>query len=175
VPFTPGRADALEAHTDAHSFSMLEPKADGFTNYHSAAWKKVPAEKMLIDKAQLLTLTAPEMAVLVGGMRALDTNYNGSKHGVLTATPEVLNNHFFVNLLDLNTKWNALSESGDLFEGTDRSTGKVKWTATRADLIFGSNSELRAVAELYASADSEDKFYGDFVAAWNKVMQLDRF
>jgi catalase-peroxidase len=175
VPFTPGRGDALEAHTDAHSFSVLEPKADGFTNYHAAAWKKVPAEKMLIDKAQLLTLTAPEMAVLVGGMRALDTNYNGSKHGVLTATPEVLTNHFFVNLLDLNTKWNALSESGDLFEGTDRSTGKVKWTATRADLIFGSNSELRAVAELYASADSEDKFYTDFVNAWHKVMQLDRF
>jgi catalase-peroxidase len=175
VPFTPGRADALESQTDAHSFSVLEPKADGFTNYHHNAWKKIPAEKLLIDKAQLLSLTAPEMTVLVGGMRALDTNYNGSKHGVFTATPEVLNNHFFVNLLDLNTKWTAMSEAGDLFEGTDRTSGKVKWTATRADLIFGSNSELRAIAELYASADSEDKFYEDFVGAWNKVMQLDRF
>ena len=135
----------------------------------------IPAEVLLIDKAQLLKLTAPEMTVLLGGMRALDTNYNGSKHGVFTDKPQVLTNDFFVNLLSLGTTWKSISEAGDIFEGTDRATGKVKWTATRADLIFGSNSELRAISEVYACADSKEKFVNDFTAAWNKVMNLDRF
>ncbi len=175
VPFTPGRADASAEQTDAHSFVALEPRADGFRNYKSAAMSKVPAEILLVDKAQLLKLTTVEMTVLVGGMRALDANYNGSKHGIFTNKPQTLTNDFFVNLLSLGTAWKAISDAGDVFEGSDRSTGKVKWTATRADLIFGSNSELRAVAEVYACADSKEKFVNDFVAAWNKVMNLDRY
>lgn len=175
VPFTPGRTDATAEQTDAASFEVLEPKADGFRNYKNAALAKVAAEILLVDKAQLLKLTAPEMTVLVGGMRVLDTNYNGSKQGVFTDSPQTLTNDFFVNLLDMNTTWKALSESGDIFEGTDRKSGKLKWTATRADLIFGSNSELRAIAEIYACTDGKDKFINDFAAAWNKVMNADRF
>jgi catalase-peroxidase len=175
VPFTPGRTDATLEQTDVDSFAVLEPKADGFRNYKSAAVKNIPAEVLLVDKAQLLTLTAPEMTVLVGGMRALDANYNGSKHGIFTERPQVLTNDFFVNLLNIGTTWKSVSDTGDLFEGTDRATGKVKYTATRADLIFGSNSELRAIAEVYACTDSKNKFLNDFVAAWNKVMNLDRF
>jgi len=175
VPFTPGRVDAAQEQTDVDSFAVLEPKADGFRNYQSTTAKNIPAEKWLVDKAQLLQLTAPEMAVLVGGMRVLDTNYNGSKNGVFTHRPQVLSNDFFTNLLDLNTTWKSVSETGDLFEGIDRKTGKVTWTATRADLIFGSNSELRALAEVYACADGNEKFIHDFIAAWNKVMNLDRF
>lgn len=175
VPFTPGRTDATLEQTDVESFAVLEPKADGFRNYKSAAVKNIPAEVLLVDKAQLLTLTAPEMTALVGGMRALDANYNGSKHGIFTERPQVLTNDFFVNLLNIGTTWKPVSDTGDLFEGTDRATGKVKYTATRADLIFGSNSELRALAEVYACADSKNKFVNDFVAAWNKVMNLDRF
>ncbi len=175
VPFMPGRADALLEQTDVDSFRVLEPKADGFRNYKSASMASTPAELLLIDKAQLLNLTAAQMTVLVGGLRVLDTNYNGSKHGVFTNRPQTLSNDFFLNLLDIGTTWKAMSESGDLFEGTDRTTGRVKYTATRADLIFGSNSELRAIAEVYACADSTEKFLKDFVAAWNKVMNLDRF
>lgn len=175
VPFTPGRTDATLEQTDAESFKVLEPKADGFRNYKSSAMLAIPAEVLLVDKAQLLNLTAPEMTVLVGGMRVLNANYNGSKHGIFTDKPQVLTNDFFVNLLDLGTTWKAISEAGDLFEGTDRLTGNVKYTATRVDLIFGSNSELRALAEVYACSDSTNKFVHDFVAAWNKVMSLDRF
>ncbi len=175
VPFTPGRTDASQDQTDVESFAVLEPKADGFRNYKSNAVAKIPAEVLLIDKAQLLQLTAPEMTVLVGGLRALDANYNGSRHGILTQKPQTLTNDFFVNLLDLGTTWKAMSEAGDLFEGSDRNTGKVKWTATRADLIFGSNSELRAIAEVYACEDGKEKMVKDFVAAWSKVMNLDRF
>jgi catalase-peroxidase len=175
VPFTAGRADATLEQTDVNAFAVLEPKADGFRNYQSAVLATIPAEKLLIDKAQLLKLTAAEMTVLIGGMRVLDTNYNGSKQGVFTSRPETLTNDFFINLLSIGTTWKGISQAGDIFEGADRATGKVKWTATRADLIFGSNSELRAVAELYACADSKEKFVRDFVAAWNKVMNLDRF
>jgi len=175
VPFTPGRTDASQDQTDVESFAVLEPKADGFRNYKSNAVAKIPAEVLLIDKAQLLQLTAPEMTVLVGGLRALDANYNGSRHGILTQKPQTLTNDFFVNLLDLGTTWRAISDAGDLFEGSDRITGKVKWTATRADLIFGSNSELRAIAEVYACEDGKEKMVKDFVAAWSKVMNLDRF
>ncbi len=175
VPFLPWRNDASQQQTDIHSFAVLEPKADGFRNYQSAAVSGIPAEVLLVDKAQLLTLTIPEMAVLIGGLRVLNANYDGSAHGVLTRRPEQLTNDFFVNLLDFNTTWKAMSESGNLFEGRDRATGNVRWTGTRADLIFGSNSELRAVAEVYGSADSEGKFVDDFVAAWNKVMNLDKF
>ncbi len=175
VPFTPGRTDASQDQTDVESFAVLEPKADGFRNYKSNAVAKIPAEVLLIDKAQLLQLTAPEMTVLVGGLRALDANYNGSRHGILTQKPQTLTNDFFVNLLDLGTTWKAISDAGDLFEGSDRNTGKVKWTATRADLIFGSNSELRAIAEVYACEDGKEKMVKDFVAAWSKVMNLDRF
>jgi catalase-peroxidase len=174
VPFTPGRADASQEQTDVESFAVLEPVADGFRNYlnkHSIA----SAEELLIDKAQLLTLTAPEMTVLVGGMRVLNTNYDNSKHGVFTDKPETLTNDFFVNLLDMSTSWKVADPVQQGFIGTDRATGKIKWTATRADLIFGSNSELRAVAEVYACKDSKEKFVNDFVAAWNKVMNLDRF
>ncbi len=176
VPFTPGRADASQEQTDADAFGPLEPAGDGFRNYlkikegYSAS-----AEERLIDRAQLLTLTAPEMTVLVGGMRVLNTNYDHSKHGVFTKHPESLTNDFFVNLLDLGTKWNAISDAKDVFEGRDRATGEVKWTGTRVDLIFGSNSELRALAEVYACADSQEKFVKDFAAAWSKVMNLDRF
>jgi len=175
VPFIPGRADALQAQTDVESFAVLEPVADGFRNYLSVKVPAASAEEMLVDKAQLLTLTAPEMTVLVGGMRVLNVNFDHSQHGVFTNRPETLTNDFFVNLLDFSTKWNATSGSKDVFEGRDRSTGEVKWTGTRVDLIFGSNSELRAVAEVYACEDSKEKFVQDFVAAWSKVMNLDRF
>ena len=174
VPFTPGRADTTQEQTDVASFSALEPAADGFRNYlktkHTAS-----AEELLIDKAQLLTLSAPELTALVGGLRVLDTNFDGSKNGVFTNRPETLTNDFFVNLLDMGTTWHAASEAQATFEGRDRKTGKVKWTGTRVDLIFGSNSELRAIAEVYGCSDSNEKFVQDFVAAWNKVMNLDRF
>ena len=174
VPFTPGRTDALQEQTDIESFAVLEPAADGFRNYikpnHS-----VCAEEMLVDKAQLMNLTAPEMTVLLGGMRVLNTNFNLSKHGVFTNRPEALTNDFFVHLLNLNTTWKSVSEEQNLFEGRDRNTGELKWTATRVDLIFGSNSELRAIAEVYASDDSKEKFIKDFINAWTKVMNLDRF
>jgi catalase-peroxidase len=176
VPFTPGRADALPEQTDVESFAVLEPVADGFRNYRKAhPGYTASAEEMLVDKAQLLTLTAPEMTVLVGGMRVLNTNFNKSSFGVFTKRPETLTNDFFVNLLDLGTTWKAVSESRELFEGLDRKTGEVRWTATRVDLIFGSNSELRALAEVYACEDAKEKFLQDFVAAWTKVMNLDRF
>ena len=174
VPFTPGRMDASQEQTDAASFSVLEPKADGFRNYQKTKYA-VSAEEMLVDKAQLLTLTAPEMTVLVGGMRVLNANFGQTKHGVFTKRPEALTNDFFVNLLDMGTVWKATDADGDLFEGRDRKTGDLKWTATRVDLIFGSNSQLRALAEVYGSADAQKKFVEDFVAAWNKVMNLDRF
>jgi catalase-peroxidase len=174
VPFTPGRSDASQEQTDVESFAVLEPAADGFRNYLKAKYS-ISTEELLIDKAQLLTLTAPELTVLIGGMRVLNTNYDGSKHGVFTSRPEVLTNDFFVNLLDMSTTWKAVSEHKEIFEGHDRNTGDVKWTATRADLVFGSNSELRALAEVYGSADANEKFVTDFVAAWTKVMELDRF
>ena len=174
VPFMPGRTDASQEQTDVESFAVLEPNADGFRNYMKTK-HTVSAEEMLVDKAQLLTLTAPEMTVLVGGMRVLNTNFDHSQHGVFTKRPEALTNDFFLNLLDLGTTWKAVSESGQVFEGRDRKTGEVRWTATRADLIFGSNSELRAVAEVYACEDSGAKFIQDFVAAWTKVMNLDRY
>ena len=174
VPFTPGRGDATQEQTDVESFAVLEPHADGFRNYLKGKYS-VSSEEMLVDRAQLLTLTAPEMTVLLGGMRVLNTNFDGSKHGVLTKHPGKLTNDFFVNLLDLGTTWKATSEDGNVFEGRDRKSGKVKWTGTRADLIFGSNSELRALAEVYGCKDSQVKFLKDFVAAWNKVMNLDRF
>jgi len=166
--------DALEEQTDVLSFAVLEPVADGFRNYLKGKFS-VSAEELLVDRAQLLTLTAPEMTVLVGGMRVLNTAFGQTRHGVFTNRPEALTNDFFVNLLDMATKWRAVSEGRDLFEGRDRKTGEPKWTATRVDLIFGSNSQLRALAEVYASADSQDKFLHDFIAAWNKVMNLDRF
>ena len=174
VPFTPGRMDASQKQTDVVSFAVLEPKADGFRNYQKARYA-VSAEEMLVDRAQLLTLTAPEMTVLIGGMRALSANFAGSQHGVLTKQPGVLTNDFFVNLLDMGTVWKPVAEGADVFEGRDRATGELKWTATRVDLVFGSNSQLRALAEVYACADSGEKFVHDFVAAWNKVMNLDRF
>ncbi len=174
VPFTAGRGDASQEQTDVESFAVLEPKADGFRNYRNANCVSV-TEEMLVDKAQLLNLTAPQMTALVGGMRVLNANFDGSKHGVLTNNPEALTNDFFVNLLDLGTTWKATNDKGEIFVGSNRITGEPKWTATRADLIFGSNSELRAVAEIYASSDGKEKFVKDFVAAWNKVMNLDRF
>ncbi|NND93811.1 MAG: catalase/peroxidase HPI, partial [Flavobacteriales bacterium] len=174
VPFTPGRGDASAEQTDVESFAALEPAADGFRNFFQPKHKTTP-EEMLVDKAQLMTLTAPEMTVLFGGMRVLGTNYDGSGHGVFTKRPGALSNDYFVNLLDLSTKWRATSDSQEEFEGRDRKTGEVKWTGTRADLIFGSNSELRALAEVYGSSDSEVKFLKDFVKAWDKVMNLDRF
>jgi catalase-peroxidase len=174
VPFTPGRMDASQKQTDGASFAVLEPVADGFRNYQKSRYA-VSAEELLVDKAQLLTLTAPEMTVLVGGMRVLNANFGQSQHGVFTKRPEVLTNDFFVNLLDMSTDWKAASKDGDLFEGHDRTTGKLKWTGTRVDLIFGSDPQLRALAEVYASSDAEVKFVHDFVAAWNKVMNLDRF
>lgn len=175
VPFTPGRADASAEQTDVESFAVLEPAADGFRNYAKTRYKGVSTEEMLIDKAQLLTLSAPELTVLVGGMRALDANYDGAKHGVFTTRPGQLTNDFFVNLLDMNTAWKAMDDRKEVYLGTDRVTGQPKWTATRADLVFGSNSELRAIAEVYGSSDAQTKFVHDFVAAWNKVMNLDRF
>ncbi|MGB3365050.1 MAG: catalase/peroxidase HPI [Thermodesulfobacteriota bacterium] len=174
VPFTPGRADALKEQTDVESFAVLEPVADGFRNYLNTQCP-VSAEDMLVDRAQLLTLTAPEMTALVGGMRVLNTNFAQSEHGVFTKSPESLTNDFFVNLLDLGTTWRATSDTEEEFEGRDRATGELKWTATRVDLIFGSNSELRALAEVYGSVDSQELFIHDFVNAWNKVMNLDRF
>ncbi len=174
VPFTPGRVDATQEQTDVHSFEVMEHAADGFRNYVKSH-HVVAAEALLIDKAQLLTLTAPEMTVLVGGMRVLNTNFDKSKHGVFTKTPEVLTNDFFVNLLDFGITWNAINDEQRVFEARDRKTGAVKWTGTRVDLIFGSNSELRALAEVYGVSDSKDKFVKDFINAWNKVMNLDRF
>ena len=174
VPFTPGRMDASQEQTDVDSFAVLEPLADGFRNYSKTKYT-ITAEELLIDKAQLLTLSAPEMTVLVGGMRVLNTNFDNSKHGVFTKRPEVLTNDFFVNLLDMSTVWMPTSETKETFEGRDRKTGTLKWTGTRVDLIFGSNSELRALAEVYGSTDAQEKFVKDFVAAWNKVMNLDRF
>ena len=174
VPFTPGRTDASQEQTDAHSFAPLEPTADGFRNYVRAG-HPVPADELLIDRAQLLTLTAPEMTVLVGGLRALNANIGGASHGVFTPRAGMLTNDFFVNLLDMNTVWKPLSDAKDVFEGRDRTTDAVKWTGTRIDLVFGSNSQLRAIAEVYASGDAEQAFVRDFVAAWNKVMNCDRF
>lgn len=174
VPFTPGRTDAIEEQTDVDSFAVLEPKADGFRNYKKQQYP-VPIEKMLVDRAQLLTLSAPEMTVLVGGMRVLETNSDQSRHGCFTNRPGILSNDFFINLLDLGTTWKATSEAKDFFEGRDRSTGAIKWTGTPVDLIFGSNAELRALAEVYGCADSHEHFVCDFVAAWTKVMNLDRF
>jgi len=174
VPFSPGRMDALQEQTDVVSFTMLEPVADGFRNYQKSRYA-VSAEELLVDKAQLLTLTAPEMTVLVGGMRVLNTNFGQTLHGVFTKRPGVLTNDFFVNLLDMGTEWKPVSKEADLFEGCDRKTGEVRWTGTRVDLIFGSNSQLRALAEVYGSADAQEKFARDFVAAWAKVMNLDRF
>jgi catalase-peroxidase len=174
VPFKPGRMDARQEQTDVESFAVLEPIADGFRNYLKGKFA-VSAEQLLLDRAQLLTLTAPEMTVLVGGMRMLGTNAGGAKHGVFTSKPEALSNDFFVNLLDMRTEWKPVSDAKDVFEGRDRKTGKVKWTGTRVDLVFGSNSQLRALAEVYASTDAKEKFVQDFVAAWAKVMNLDRF
>ena len=174
VPFTPGRMDASQEQTDVDSFVVLEPAADGFRNYLKTKYT-ISTEELLIDKAQLLTLSAPEMTVLVGGMRVLNTNFDNSKHGVFTKRPEVLTNDFFVNLLDMSTAWMPTSETKETFDGHDRKTGALKWTGTRVDLIFGSNSELRALAEVYGSTDAQEKFVKDFVVAWNKVMNLDRF
>lgn len=174
VPFTPGRMDATQEQTDVESFAVLEPVADGFRNYLKTKYS-ISTEEMLIDKTQLLRLTAPEMTVLVGGMRVLNTNWDGSQHGVFTKTPGVLTNDFFVNLLDMSTTWKATDEHKEIFAGTDRTTGAAKWTATRVDLVFGSNSELRALAEVYASSDAKAKFVNDFAAAWAKVMNADRF
>jgi catalase-peroxidase len=174
VPFTPGRTDATQEQTDVASFAVLEPAADGFRNYQKKKYA-VTAEDLLVDKAQLLTLTAPEMTVLIGGLRVLGANYGKAKHGVLTKTPETLTNDFFLNLLDMGTQWKAVSDAQDVFEGRDRKTGASKWTATRVDLVLGSNSQLRAIAEVYGQSDSKEKFVRDFVAAWTKVMNADRF
>jgi catalase-peroxidase len=174
VPFTPGRMDSSQDQTDVASFEVLEPKADGFRNYRKAKYA-VSDEEMLVDRAHLLTLTAPEMTVLIGGMRVLDTNFGGTNHGVFTKRPQTLTNDFFLNLLDMNIVWNPSEEDVDLFEGRDRSTGEPIWTGTRVDLIFGSNSHLRALAEVYACQDSAEKFLQDFITAWHKVMDLDRF
>jgi catalase-peroxidase len=174
VPFTPGRMDAAQDQTDVASFGVMEPIADGFRNYQKGTYA-IPAETLMVDKAQLLTLTVPELTVLVGGMRALNANFGQTQHGVFTDRPETLTNDFFINLLDMGTEWKPVSDSKDVFEGCDRATGKRKWTGTRVDLIFGSNSQLRAVAEVYGCSDAKGKFVQDFVAAWNKVMNLDRF
>jgi catalase-peroxidase len=174
VPFTPGRMDASQEQTDVESFAVLEPIADGFRNYLKGKYT-LSAEALLVDKAQLLTLTAPEMTVLVGGMRVLKTNFGGSQHGAFSKRPEALTNDFFVNLLDMGTEWKPVSKDADVFEGRDHKTDAPKWTGTRVDLVFGSNSQLRALAEVYGSSDAEKKFVHDFVAAWNKVMNLDRF
>ncbi|MCB1153940.1 catalase-peroxidase, partial [bacterium] len=174
VPFAPGRMDASAEQTDAEAFEALEPIADGFRNYQKARYS-MTAEELLVDKAQLMTLTAPEMTVLVGGLRAINTNVGGSKHGVFTDRPGALTNDYFVNLLDMRTKWKPTDDTKELFEGRDRQTGELKWTATRVDLVFGANSQLRALAEVYGCSDSQEKFLSDFVAAWDKVMTLDRF
>ena len=174
VPFKPGRTDALQEQTDISSFSVLEPVADGFRNYLKTKFS-VSAEALLLDRAQLLTLTAPEMTVLVGGMRVLNANYGQSEHGVFTKKPETLTNDFFVNLLDMNTTWKATSDDENVFEGRNRATGELKWIGTRVDLIFGSNSQLRAIAEVYACDDAQNKFVHDFVSGWNKLMNADCF
>jgi catalase-peroxidase len=174
VPFTPGRTDASQEQTNVEAFAVLEPAADGFRNYLKTEYT-VSAEELLVERAQLLTLTAPEMTVLFGGMRVLNANFDQSQHGVFTKRPEALTIDFFVNLLDMSTTWKAASEADDVFEGRDRATGELKWTGTRVDLIFGSNSQLRAVAEVYGCEDSQEQFLHDFIAAWNKVMNLDRF
>ena len=174
VPFAPGRTDASQAQTDVESFQVLEPVADGFRNYQKKDYP-MSAEELLIDRAQLLTLTAPEMTVLVGGLRVLDTNVGGTRHGVFTKRPGALTNDFFVNLLDMRTAWSSTSDAKNLFEARDAQAGALEWTATRADLIFGSHAQLRALAEVYGSSDAEAKFVRDFIAAWNKVMNLDRF
>jgi catalase-peroxidase len=177
VPFSPGRTDASQEQTDTHSFAVLEPAADPFRNYVRKGEKR-PVEDLLLDRVQLLKLTVPELTVLMGGMRALNTNFGQSKHGVFTKRPGTLNNDFFVNLLDMSTQWQSSSQSngsGTVYEGRDRKTNEVKWTATRADLLFGSNSQLRAIAEVYAQNDSKEKFVKDFAAAWSRVMNLDRF
>jgi catalase-peroxidase len=174
VPFTPGRMDASPEQTDVAAFAVLEPIADGFRNYLKGKYT-VPSEALLIDKAQLLSLTAPEMTALIGGLRVLKTNFGGTEHGVFTQRPEALTNDFFVNLLDMTTAWNQSSKDTEVLEGRDRKTGTIKWTGTRVDLVFGSNSILRALVEVYGSSDGEKKFVHDFVAAWNKVMNLDRF
>jgi catalase-peroxidase len=174
VPFSPGRGDASQAQTDVESFEVMEPVADGFRNYLKGT-SAVPAEVSLVDRAQLLTLTAPEMTVLVGGLRVLGANSGQSVRGVFTKTPETLTNDFFINLLDMSTEWKAVDGSNNVYEGRDRKSGEVKWTGTRADLVFGSHSQLRAFAEVYASADAKQKFVKDFVKAWVKVMNADRF
>jgi len=174
VPFAPGRTDASQEQTDVESFAVLEPTADGFRNYLRSG-QKLPPETLLVDRAYMLRLTVPEMAVLVGGMRALNANCGHSRHGVFTSRPETLTNDFFVNLIDMSTEWKASASAENVYEGRDRATGEVKWTATAADLVFGSNSQLRAISEVYACADAKDKFVRDFVATWNKVMNLDRF
>ena len=174
VPFSPGRMDALQEQTDVNSFAVLEPETDGFRNYQKNR-NTIRPEELLVDKAQLLTLTVPEMTVLIGGLRVLNINFEQSQHGVFTKHPETLTNDFFVNLLDMRTVWNASTEDDNLFEGHDRATGELKWTGTRVDLIFGSNSQLRALSEFYACEDSSEKFLQDFITAWNKVMNLDRF
>jgi catalase-peroxidase len=174
VPFSPGRTDASQAQTDVDAFAVLEPLADGFRNYLKGKYT-VTAEALLVDKAQLLKLTAPELTVLLGGMRVLNTNFGQTQHGVFTKRPEALTNDFFVNLLDMGTEWKPVSDANDVFEGRDRATGALKWTGTRVDLIFGSHSQLRAFSEVYGSADAQEKFVHDFVAVWNKVMNSDRF
>jgi catalase-peroxidase len=174
IPFSPGRTDASQEQTDVHSFAVMEPIADGFRNYLRSG-QVLSAEELLLDRAQLLTLTAPEMTVLIGGMRALGANFGQAKHGVFTKHPEALTNDFFVNLLDMNTKWAPSSTAEGVYEGCDRATDKMKWTGTRVDLLFGSNSQLRAIAEVYACNDSKEAFVKDFAAAWNKVMNLDRY
>jgi catalase-peroxidase len=174
VPFSPGRTDASQEQTDVDAFAVLKPTADGFRNYFPKGQQR-PAEEVLVDRAQLMTLTAPEMTVLVGGMRVLNANFGGTQHGIFTKRPETLTNDFFVNLLDMSTTWKASSTSEGLFEGRDRGAGELKWTGTRVDLVFGSNSQLRALAEVYGCADGKERFVHDFVAAWNKVMNLDRF
>ena len=173
IPFLPGRTDASQEKTDVQSFSVMEPKADGFRNYYRKGQPR-PAEEMLVDRAQLLRLTGPEMTVLLGGLRVLNTNHGHTKHGVFTNRPETLTNDFFVNLLDMRTKWQPSKEQG-VYEGVDRKTSEVKWTGTRVDLIFGSHSQLRALAEVYASSDARESFVKDFVAAWSKVMNADRY
>ncbi len=174
VPFVPGRTDASQDQTDIESFNVLQPKADAFRNYYGESARLSPAE-LMVDKANLLTLTVPEMTVLIGGMRALDANAGGSEHGVFTDRPGTLSNDFFVNLLSMSTKWSKSSTNEGIYEGRDRATGELRWTATPVDLVFGSHAELRAVAEVYAANDGEEKFVNDFVDAWTKVMTLDRF
>jgi len=174
ILFSPGRTDASQKQTDVHSFAVMEPVADGFRNYLRSG-QVLSAEEFLVDRAQLLTLTAPEVTVLIGGMRVLNANFGQAKHGVFTKRPDTLTNDFFVNLLDMNTKWEPSSASEGVYEGRDRATGKIKWTGTRVDLLFGSNCQLRALAEVYASDDSKEAFVKDFASAWNKVMNLDRY